>query len=316
MNKCTPPTLVLYAQNGCNDFVFNIPFSLFQATYQGQKLFDFAVCSDNGKAILSEFGTKIAVTGDLSLLDTADIIVISGFVGDVPNAKLCQKLQIAHAQGKKIIGLCYGTFVLAFADILQGKTVVTHWAGERAFKEKFPHIQLDSNRLYIDDGNILTSAGAFAGLDCCLYFIRTLHGVKVANELAKHLVSAPHREGGQAQFNAISPISHAKDEEINELLQFLSDNLADNHKLDDLANRVHLSKRSFNRYFKTATQMTLSQWLTAKRLAKVQDYLESTDLSIEIIADKTGFGTASNLRMQFKARFGVSPQSFRKSFGG
>lgn len=151
---------------------------------------------------------------------------------------------------KKIIGLCYGTFVLAFADIVQGKTVVAHWAGERAFKEKFPHIQLDGNRLYIDDGNILTSAGAFAGLDCCLYFIRTLYGTKVANELARHLVSAPHREGGQAQFNAISPISHAKDEKINELLQFLSGNLADNHKLDDLANRVHLSKRSFNCYFK------------------------------------------------------------------
>ncbi len=153
-------------------------------------------------------------------------------------------------------------------------------------------------------------------MDCCLYFIRTLYGAKIANELARNLVSAPHREGGQAQFNAISPISNAKDEKINELLQFLSDNLADNHKLDDLANRVHLSKKSFNRYFKTATQMTLSQWLTAKRLAKVQDYLESTDLPIEVIADKTGFGTASNLRMQFKTHFGVSPQSFRKSFGG
>lgn len=310
-----PPKLILYAQNGCNDFVFNIPFSLFQATYQGQKLFDFGVCSDNGKAIFSEFGAKISVNGDLSLLDKADIIVISGFVGDVPNAKLCQKLQTAHAQGKKIIGLCYGTFVLAFADILHGKTVVTHWAGEQAFKEKFPNIQLDSNRLYVDDGNILTSAGAFAGLDCCLYFIRTLYGAKVTNELARHLVSAPHRVGGQAQFANKTPIHHTKDEKINELLHFLSDNLADNHKLDDLAKRVHLSTRSFARYFKNATNMTLSQWLTAKRLAKVQDYLESTDLPIEIIADKTGFGTASNLRMQFKACFGVSPQSFRKSFG-
>ncbi|MGY4674808.1 GlxA family transcriptional regulator [Ursidibacter arcticus] len=308
------PTLVLYAQNGCNDFVFNIPFSLFQANYQGQKLFDFAVCSDNGKAIISEFGAKIAVGGDLSLMDNADIIVISGWVGEKPSRAFMKKLQTAHQNGKKIIGLCYGTFVLAFADILQGKTVVTHWAGEREFKQKFPHIQLDSNRLYIDDGNILTSAGAFAGLDCCLYFIRTLYGAKVANELARNLVSAPHREGGQAQFSDISPISHAKDEKINELLQFLSNNLADNHKLDDLANSVHLSKRSFNRYFKTATQMTLSEWLTAKRLAKVQEYLESTDLPIEIIADKTGFGTASNLRMQFKARFGVSPQSWRRSF--
>ena len=148
--------------------------------------------------------------------------MISGFVGDVPSAKLCQRLQTAHAQGKKIIGLCYGTFVLAFADILQGKTVVTHWAGERVFKEKFTNIQLDSNRLYIDNGNILTSAGAFAGLDCCLYFIRTLYGAKVANDLARNLVSAPHREGGQVQFNAISPISYAKDKKINELLQFFS----------------------------------------------------------------------------------------------
>ncbi len=311
-----PPKLILYAQNGCNDFVFNIPFSLFQATYQGQKLFDFAVCSDNGKAIVSEFGAKIAVNGDLSLLNTADIIVISGFVGDVPSAKLCQKLQTAHAQGKKIIGLCYGTFVLAFADILQDKTVVTHWAGERAFKDKFTNIQLDSNRLYIDDGNILTSAGAFAGLDCCLYFIRTLYGAKVANELARNLVSAPHREGGQAQFNAISPISHAKDKKINELLQFLSDNLDKPHTLDELAERVHLSKRSFHRHFKSATQMTLTEWLTAKRLSLAQELLESTDFSIEAIAHQAGFGTASHFRMQFKARFGVSPQSFRKSFGG
>lgn len=310
-----PPKLILYAQNGCNDFVFNIPFSLFQATYQGQKLFDFAVCGDNGKAILSEFGAKISVNGDLSLLDKADIIVISGFVGDVPNAKLCQKLQTAHAQGKKIIGLCYGTFVLAFADILQGKTVVTHWAGERAFKEKFPHIQLDSNRLYVDDGNILTSAGAFAGLDCCLYFIRTLYGAKVTNELARHLVSAPHRVGGQAQFANKTPIHHTKDEKINELLQFLSDNLADNHKLDDLAKRVHLSTRSFARYFKNATNMTLSQWLTAKRLAMAQEFLESSTHSIEMIAQITGFGTASHFRMQFKAHFGVSPQQWRKNFG-
>ncbi|WLF83373.1 GlxA family transcriptional regulator [Moraxella sp. ZY210820] len=311
----TLPKLTLYAQNGCNDFVFNIPFSVFQAPYQGKKLFDFQIVSDNGKAIRTELGATITPHGNLDLMDNADIIVISGWVGDKPSRAFTQKLQTAHQNGKKIIALCYGAFGLAFADILTDKTVVTHWAGENAFKHKFPHIKLDNNKLYLDDGNILTSAGAYAGMDCCLYFIRTLYGASVANDLARLFVSAPHREGGQAQFSQLSIVNHTKDSKINDLLRFLSDNLDKTHTLDDLADKVHLSKRSFNRYFKNATNMTLTQWLTAKRLAKVQDYLESTDLPIEIIADKTGFGTASNLRMQFKARFGVSPQSFRNSFG-
>lgn len=320
-NHCTPPRLALYAQHGYNDFVFNIPFSLFQAEYDGKKLFDFQVISDNGKPIVSQFGVKITPHGDLDALDTADIIVISGWVGGKPCKKFIQKLQTHHQNNKKIIGLCYGTFGLAWADILQGKTVATHWAGEHDFREKFKHIQLDSNRLYIDDGNILTSAGASAGLDCCLYFIRTRYGTKIANTLARMLVCAPQREGGQAQFSDISPVSHVhdghqQDDKINALLQFLGDNLALTHTLDDLANRVHLSKRSFHRYFKIATNMTLSQWLTAKRLVHAQELLETTHDSMEHIADKSGFGTASNLRLHFKQRFGVSPQHWRKSFLG
>lgn len=311
----TLPALALYAQNGYNDFVFNIPFSLFQAEYDGKKLFDFQIISDNGKQIVSQFGVKITPHGDLDTLDMADIIVISGWVGNKPSKQFIQKLQNHHKNHKKIIALCYGTFGLAYADILQGKTVVTHWAGEQDFKQKFPNIQLDSNRLYIDDGNILTSAGAYAGMDCCLYFIRTIYGVRVANSLARMFVSAPQREGGQAQFSDISPVSHVKNEKIDELLRFLSEHLADNHRLDELASRVHLSKRSFNRHFKTATNMTLSEWLTAKRLTLVQELLENGDDDMERIAQKSGFGTASNLRMHFKERFGVSPQAWRRSFG-
>ncbi|WP_066803459.1 GlxA family transcriptional regulator [Moraxella oblonga] len=311
-----PPTLTLYAQNGCNDFVFNIPFSIFQTPYQGKKLFDFQVVSDNGKAIRTELGTTITPHGNLDLMDNADIIVLAGWVGDKPSHTFTQKLQTAHQNGKKIIALCYGTFGLAFADILTDKTVVTHWAGENAFKQQFPHIKLDNNKLYLDDGNILTSAGAYAGMDCCLYFIRMLYRASVANDLARLFVSAPHREGGQAQFSQLSIVNHTKDSKINALLQFLSDNLDKTHKLDDLADKVHLSKRSFNRYFKNATNMTLTQWLTAKRLSVVQELLESSDESIERIAQKSGFGSASHLREKFKERFGVSPQVWRRGFGG
>lgn len=312
----TPPKLTLYAQNDCHDFVFNLPFSLFQAQVDGKALFDFSVCSDSGRAIMTEFGAKIAVQGNLTLMDTADIIVIAGWVGDMPSRVFVEKLQSAHQNGKKIIGLCYGTFGLGYAGILAGRTVVTHWAGERAFRELFADIALDGNRLYIDDDNILTSAGASAGLDCCLYFIRTLYGVSVANHLARVYVSAPHREGGQAQFVQMPVTSHTKDDKINELLDFLSKNLADTHRLDELADRVHLSKRSFNRHFKNATNMTLSEWLIAKRLAYAQECLEMSDDNMELIAQKAGFGTASNLRMQFKDKFGVSPQAWRRSFGG
>lgn len=311
----TPPRLALYAQNGYNDFVFNIPFSLFQAEYDGKKLFDFQIVSDNGKPIISQLGMKLTPHGDLDNLDNVDIIVISGWVGEKPSKKFIQKLQTHHKNNKKIIALCYGTFGLAWADILQEKTVVTHWAGENEFREKFQSVQLDSNRLYIDDGNILTSAGAYAGMDCCLYFVRSLYGTKVANTLARMFVTAPQREGGQAQFSDISPISHVKNEKIDQLLQFLSENLADNHRLDDLANRIHLSKRSFNRHFKAATNLTLSEWLIAKRLTLAQTLLENGDDDMERIAQKAGFGTASNLRIHFKDRFGVSPQTWRKSFG-
>lgn len=309
------PKLALYAQNGCNDFVFNIPFSLFQTPVKGKKLFDFQIFSNDGKNITTALGVKIMIKNNLSAIDEADIIVISGWVGGKPNAQFIQKLQVAHHNGKKIIALCYGTFGLAWADILMGKTVVTHWAGELMFKEKFPNIQLDGNRLYIDDGNILTSAGAYAGMDCCLYFIRSLYGVSVANELARIFVSAPHREGGQAQFSNILPISHVNDDKINELLQFLGENLSQNHRLEDLADKVHLSKRSFHRHFKRATQMTLSDWLIVKRLSLAQEWLEFSDYSIEQISQLSGFGTASNFRKQFKEKFGVSPQSWRKSFG-
>ncbi|HHW7570674.1 TPA: GlxA family transcriptional regulator [Mannheimia haemolytica] len=310
------PKLALYAQNGCNDFVFNLPFSLFQMTHQGEQLFDMKVFGDKGKSVQTALGAKVQLDGHLEQMDWADIIVIAGWVGEMPSETFMQKLQAHHQNNKKVIALCYGTYALAYAGIATDKTLVTHWAGEAELKTRFPHIRLDSNRLYIDDGNILTSAGALAGMDCCLYFIRSLYGANIANSLARMLVSAPHREGGQAQFSDISPISHAKDSKINVLLQFLSDNLDKPHKLDDLADSVHLSKRSFARYFKNATNLTLSEWLTAKRLAKVQELLESSDDSIETIAQRSGFGTASNLRTQFKARFGVSPQVWRRGFGG
>lgn len=188
-----PPKVALYAHQGCNDFVFNIPFALLQSDYQGQKLFELSLCSLNGQKVKSHLGMEIPVQYDLDLFTQVDVIVIAGWQTDeMPDKALLNALKQANERGTKIIALCYGTYVLAYAGILQGKTATTHWLAEDDFRQRFPSIHLDNNRLYVDDGNILTSAGASGGLDCLLHWIRQLYGANVANDLARILVAPPH----------------------------------------------------------------------------------------------------------------------------
>ena len=310
-----PPKVALYAHPACNDFVFNIPFALLQTEYQGRTLFDLSICSLNGENVYTQFGAVIPVQGDLSLLEQAEVVVIAGWqMGEIPHADLLNALKQADGRGAKIIALCYGTYVAAYAGILQGKNATTHWLAADDFQQRFPNILLDNNRLYIEDGNILTSAGASGGLDCLLYWIRQIYGAHIANDLARLLVAPPHREGGPAQFIRKPLAERTGDSKINTLLDFLRENLAQTHRLDDLAERLNLSRRTFSRHFKQATGLTLGDWLLQERLCQAQDLLQDSDDSIERIAEKSGFGTASNLRGQFKAQFHTSPNAWRKTF--
>ena len=165
--------------------------------------------------------------------------------------------------------------------LLDGRTAATHWLAEDDFVRRFPKIHLDTNRLYVEDGNFLTSAGAAGGLDCCLYLIRKIHGATVANDLARTLVAAPHREGGQAQFIHRPVERRTADDKINHLLDELRQNLATPYRLDDLAKKLAVSRRTFIRHFSQATGMNFGEWLTTERLWQVQDLLENTNHPIQ-----------------------------------
>ena len=308
----TASKIVLYAQSGMNDFVFNIPFSVFQTTYQGNPLFNLKIFSDDGQDVSTAFGASIPTHGGLDLMEEADIIVIAGWrdIEEAPTPELAENLQRAAKRDAHIVALCYGTYALAYTGLLDGRSAATHWLVRR-----FPKIHLDTNRLYAEDGNFLTSAGAAGGLDCCLYLIRKIHGATVANDLARTLVAAPHREGGQAQFIHRSVEHRTADDKINRLLDEIRQDLAATYRLDDLAKKLAVCRRTFIRHFSQATGVNFGEWLTTERLWQVQDLLENTDLPIERIAEQSGFGSAANLRLQFKAKFKINPNAWREVFG-
>ncbi len=313
----TASKIVLYAQSGMNDFVFNIPFSVFQTTYQGNPLFNLKIFSDDGQDVSTAFGASIPTHGGLDLMEEADIIVIAGWrdIEEAPTPELAENLQRAAKRDAHIVALCYGTYALAYTGLLDGRSAATHWLAENDFVRRFPKIHLDTNRLYAEDGNFLTSAGAAGGLDCCLYLIRKIHGATVANDLARTLVAAPHREGGQAQFIHRSVEHRTADDKINRLLDEIRQDLAATYRLDDLAKKLAVCRRTFIRHFSQATGVNFGEWLTTERLWQVQDLLENTDLPIERIAEQSGFGSAANLRLQFKAKFKINPNAWREVFG-
>ena len=313
----TASKIVLYAQSGMNDFVFNIPFSVFQTTYQGNPLFNLKIFSDDGQDVSTAFGASIPTHGGLDLMEEADIIVIAGWrdIEEAPTPELAENLQRAAKRDAHIVALCYGTYALAYTGLLDGRSAATHWLAENDFVRRFPKIHLDTNRLYAEDGNFLTSAGAAGGLDCCLYLIRKIHGATVANDLARTLVAAPHREGGQAQFIHRSVEHRTADDKINRLLDEIRQDLAATYRLDDLAKKLAVCRRTFIRHFSQATGVNFGEWLTTERLWQVQDLLEHTDLPIERIAEQSGFCSAANLRLQFKAKFKINPNAWREVFG-
>jgi transcriptional regulator GlxA family with amidase domain len=204
--------------------------------------------------------------------------------------------------------------VLAYAGILDGKRAATHWEFERQFQVQFPQVQLDINALYVDDDNIITSAGTAAALDCCLYIIRQRFGSVIANRIARRMIVPPHREGGQAQFIAQPVPENTRDARINCLIDYLQRHITQPHSLNTLAEVVAMSRRTLTRHFAKATGMTVAAWLTAERLRRSQLLLETSNLPIEAVAEQVGFVSAVTYRQQFKARFGVSPAEWRKTF--
>ncbi len=311
------PVIGLFVFPKINPFHFSIPNMIFNLRIDDQPLFDLKIFSVDGQVVQTEYAMMIVPDTHIEQMDQFDMIIIPGWddFNHVPDPKLITGLQQAYANGKIIVGLCYGTYALAYAGLLDHKKATTHWLAEQDFSQRFPHVQFDRNSLYVDDQRVITSAGTGAALDCCLYLIRGCYNTSIANKISRIMVIPPHREGGQAQFIEQPVAESSQDAQISLLLDFLRQNLNVQHRIEHLAERTHMTRRTFTRHFKKATGMTLMDWLTVERIRFAAQLLETTRLSIEKVSELAGFNNTVSFRTKFREKYNTSPQAWRKSFG-
>jgi transcriptional regulator GlxA family with amidase domain len=251
----------------------------------------------------------------LDSLVTADTVIVPAIRDpeDAPLAELVDAVRAAHDAGARVVSLCTGAFVLAAAGLLDGRSATTHWAHTSLLATRYPRVRVDPDVLYIDDGTVLTSAGKAAGMDLCLHVVRTDHGAAVANALARSLVVPPHRQGGQAQFIP-APLAPGRDHVLAGLLDWAGARLDQPLTVQDLARQASMSSRNLARHFNAVTGTSPLRWLLIQRVHRAQELLETTDAGIELIAARTGMGTAATLRRHFNRLLGVPPEVYRRTF--
>lgn len=311
------PSVALFVMPGFSPFHLSTPAIIF-GDILPQPLFSLTFCAEQPGTVRNDNGMSIEATGGLAQLEAADIIIIPHWPHPAhrPSEALLSTLRNAHQRGAQLVGMCLGAWVLAWTGLLDGRRAATHWECEADFTRTFPAIRLDTNALYVDEGGIITSAGTAAGIDCSLYIVRARYGSAVANRIARRMVAPPHREGGQAQFIDRPLAQTTQDTRINALLAHLREHLHQPQALDTLADSVTMSRRTFTRHFQRATGMSVGDWLLAERLQRSQRLLEETGHGIEAVAQACGFPSPVTFRQHFKARFGVSPSEWRRTFCG
>lgn len=310
--------VVVIATHGFSPFHFSVPSMVFDKAMPEPGLFRVDICAEQPGRVESDIGMSLNVAHGLELLNTADIIIVPFWEHPAtePSPELLAALRTAWQRGAEVAGLCLGAYVLAYAGLLNNRRASTHWEYERDFAGRFPHIRLDSNALYTRDERLITSAGTAAGIDCCLHIVREKYGAALANRVARRMVVPPYREGGQAQFIERVIPETIRDAQINELIALLRRSLEKRHDIDSLAAAVGMSRRTLTRHFSKATGMTIGEWLSAERLQRSQELLETTDHSIERIALLAGYQSPVSFRQSFKAHFNVSPSEWRRTFRG
>lgn len=313
-----PHSIAIVAFDRISPFHLSAPCVVFGDRHPGVPPFDFAVCATQPGSLATTAGFSIVVDHGLGKLATADTVIVPSWRDPAERAPeaLLAALVAAHARGAQIVGLCLGAYVLAQAGLLDGRAATTHWAYAEDFAQRHPKVRLQPDVLYVEDGNVLTSAGTAAAIDCCLYMLRQQLGGEIANSVARRLVVPPHRQGGQAQFITQPLPANAADTRLSGLLDWVRAHLDQAHTLDSLAAKATMSRRTFTRRFRETTGTTVGAWLLGERLALAQRLLESSAHSVEAVASLAGFGSVVSLRLHFRTAFGISPTAWRRTFRG
>ncbi|MEV0476725.1 GlxA family transcriptional regulator [Streptomyces prunicolor] len=305
--------VVVLALDGVYPFELGIPSRIFGAA-DGH--YEVLTCTVDGRPVRTNADFSVAVEHGPEILETADTVVVASMA--TPRIPEGLPAEIAAALARirpdaRIVSICTAAFVLAAAGLLDGRRATTHWQVVDRFRALYPQVDLDPDVLFVQDGRILTSAGAASGVDICLHIVRTDHGSELANAVARSCVVPPFRDGGQAQYIqqpvpdcGVTSTAATRDWALTRLYEPLA--------LTDLARHAGMSLRTFARRFNDEVGLSPGRWLIQQRVARARDLLEASDLSVDQIAGRVGFATGASLRQHLHAAIGVSPQAYRRTF--
>jgi AraC family transcriptional activator FtrA len=309
--------VVALAYDGLCTFEFGCTVELFALDRPelGVDWYDFAVCAVEPGPIRAAGGIVVQAPYDPSLLERADTIVIPGWrdADEAPPEALLAQIRAAHARGARLCTICSGVFILAAAGLLDGRRATTHWRYVERLGRRYPRVHVLADDLYVDEGQIITSAGSAAGLDMLLHLVRRDYGARVGNMVAQRLVVAPHREGGQAQFLP-RPMAHDEQGRLSRLMDWLRSHPAEPHTVASMAERAAMSPRTLQRQFQDATGMGPVEWLVRERVAIAKDLLESPEIALAQVAEQAGFGSEESLRHHFRRIASTTPGAYRRAF--
>jgi len=302
-------TVAVVLMDGVVEFDFSIPCEIFGP--DRREIVDpwYRLVVVGGRT-RTQTGVFFEGTHDLKALARADTIIVPGSTTSAdPPPELVRALVRAHERGARIASVCVGAFVLAEAGLLDGRRATTHWAYAEELQERYPLVDVDASVLYVDEGDVLTSAGVAAGVDLCLHLVELDHGADAAAAVARRLVMPVHRSGGQAQY-IHTPVAPA----TSDLVDWASRNIGDGLTVDDLARHASVSPRTLTRRFRSATGLPPGEWLQRARLHRARELLESTDLPVEQVARTAGYESSTAMRAQFTVHLRTSPRAYRRTF--
>lgn len=290
-----------------------MPFQIFEHL---DGAYDVVLCGRTPGPVSTTAGWSVNATHGLDAVVAADTVIVPAFrnaEAGIPD-DVAEALREAHRRGARMVSICTGAFALAAAGLLDGHRATTHWRYTDALACLYPRVTVDPDVLYVDEGDVITSAGVASGIDVCLYLLRVDHGSTAANAVARDIVAAPHRDGGQAQYIDRPTTAESRSVGLAATRAWALERLERPLTVGDLAAHAHASPRTFARSFVAETGATPLRWLNAARIDRARELLETTDLGIDHVADACGLGTAANLRTHFRRAMGVSPSDYRRTF--